>query len=916
MKKEGGKLAEAWNNFFVAYVKKEGLQSASITDGLGGVFSVKEESDIQIIRKSAAITTSTYKKFLLNEIEIAIDEEKRVSHSKLAEKVEDIIMNTPEQITKALMDADIDSCYTPIIQSGAPYNLKPSAQSDDKNLQFGTIIASMGVRYKRFCSNVCRTFFVNPSAEQKKHYEIALELHQMALDKLKPGAILGDVVKEVEEGAKQRGVGQFFSANLGFGIGIEFIERFLSIVPASTKEVKEGMVFNIDIGLAGMETENDKKKKEGYAIKISDTVKIEEKGAVLLTTNPRDYKDIAYTLEDEEEIQEREKQKREKKVKQEQKMKEMARGKEKDIYVEEERGGWGEERAYRTRGAGRKKGEDDEAKKSAEAKREAHQKLLWEKMREAALAKLSSTKKKDRNEKEKEIKIENLISYNRPQDLPADLPHNRIYVDFPSDSVLIPIYGDLIPFHISNIKNATSLQTEEFELRISFVAPSVGPGGGVTNQIPSVANNPDCVFLREVTFKMGTEKNLSLVLRHIQELRKRWNQKQQMKKKTEGIVEQDKLVLHRGGDFPRLHNVLVRPALGGRRTAGTLEVHKNGFLFKGGKGQTLELLFNNIKHAFYQPCKKGSLITVIHFHLINAILIGKKRTSDVQFFVEVMEAVRDVEKDKRSMFDQDEMEEEQREKQNKKKWNDKFRKFVQQTSNVVDGLSFDSPFEQLSFHGIVDRHNVRLCPSVDALLFIQEPPFFCLTLDEVEVAVFERVHFHLKHFDLTFVFKDRTKKTCRLGSIPMESFDTIEEWLDSCDIKYYTYKGNLNWDQVIASIVDSPESFWVEVGGWEGMFVGDDDEEEDESGDDSGFEAESGSESDSYSDYSESGSDFNEGDESESDEEEESEGEDWEEMEKKAREEDMKKFRGDEMKRKREDEDEDERDFRPKKKKR
>ena len=46
------------------------------------------------------------------------------------------------------------------------------------------------------------------------------------------------------------------------------------------------------------------------------------------------------------------------------------------------------------------------------------------------------------------------------------------------------------------------------------------------------------------------------------------------------------------------------------------------------------------------------MITVIHFHLVNAIMIGKKKATDIQFYVEVVEAVRDVEKDKKMMFDQ------------------------------------------------------------------------------------------------------------------------------------------------------------------------------------------------------------------------------------------------------------------------
>ena len=50
------------------------LAASSIVDGLGGVFSVKKDNELAIMLKSAAITTSAYKKFLLNEIETAIDE--------------------------------------------------------------------------------------------------------------------------------------------------------------------------------------------------------------------------------------------------------------------------------------------------------------------------------------------------------------------------------------------------------------------------------------------------------------------------------------------------------------------------------------------------------------------------------------------------------------------------------------------------------------------------------------------------------------------------------------------------------------------------------------------------------------------------------------------------------------------------
>ena len=45
----------------------------------------------------------------------------------------------------------------------------------------------------------------------------------------------------------------------------------------------------------------------------------------------------------------------------------------------------------------------------------------------------------------------------------------------------------------------------------------------------------------------------------------------------------------------------------------------------------VDLLYNNIKNAFYQSCD-GEMIILLHFHLKNAIMFGKKRHVDVQVF--------------------------------------------------------------------------------------------------------------------------------------------------------------------------------------------------------------------------------------------------------------------------------------------
>jgi len=51
----------------------------------------------------------------------------------------------------------------------------------------------------------------------------------------------------------------------------------------------------------------------------------------------------------------------------------------------------------------------------------------------------------------------------------------------------------------------------------------------------------------------------------------------------------------------------------------------------------IDIIYDNIKYAFFQPAEK-SLIVVVHFHLHSEIMVGKKKTQDVQFYLEVMEA--------------------------------------------------------------------------------------------------------------------------------------------------------------------------------------------------------------------------------------------------------------------------------------
>ena len=129
-----------------------------------------------------------------------------------------------------------------------------------------------------------------------------------------------------------------------------------------------------------------------------------------------------------------------------------------------------------------------------------------------------------------------------------------------------------------------------------------------------------------------------------------------------------------------------------------LEAHANGLRYTSNKSETIDIIYKNIKHAFYQP-PKNELMLLLHFTLKNGILIGKKQYSEIQFFTEVGELVTDLDQ-ARNRHERDEIEAEQRERQMRaelsKKFQGFFKKVEEETNNEVE---FEIPISDLSFEG-------------------------------------------------------------------------------------------------------------------------------------------------------------------------------------------------------------------------
>ncbi|KAJ1613502.1 CDC68 like aminopeptidase [Cryptosporidium canis] len=917
-------------------------ESVMVTTSIDYLLTCKDEVELGLCKKAAVLSVQMLKGVLLQRIETILDKELKESHQSIGRRAEaaldDKAIHETWKAKYGLDPEDIDLVYS-LVQSGSNFELKAVENSNENLcLTSGCIILSIGSKYREYCANITRTYFLNTTEEQKKLYNYCLELMETLISRLKEGTPFNELYSGIyqkiveDKGAE---LAQKFVKIIGHCIGIEFRDPYLIISSRSSPDVKvmKGMTFNLSIGFNNLES-NGKK----YAIWVCDTVFLSHEGKVEVLTQgcSKRLEHVSYELDDEE-VEEKKPVKKEKDshVKKKKPAKKQADDSEDEFDDDEETE---EESEDDDRHRKSKSKDSKEVKREKRSKEELiiedrlrrttrrvnnseHSEELKEienRQRELRKRKLAELQKRfggkredkgdqkgEMSDSEEDFFNSKLASYKSVREYPKERSLNRIYVDTAKESILVPIYGLLVPFHIRLLKNAICTQEEgrkSFVLRINFLLPT----GISLEQLPSTLKTP--VFIKELMIRSEDGKTLNTVFRSIKDLIKRFKQKGTLE---EEMAEQDMIKNQQPIDFNRskqrvvLKDVGVRPTIGqGRRQHGILEAHNNGFRFSSSKGETVDILYSSIKHAIFQPVE-NDLIVILHLHLKHSIWLGKKKTQDIQFYSEVGNQIDDLEQRRgRNVYDPDEIMEEQRERETKKRYNLEFKKFIQGIEELSkNSFEAEIPYRDLGFYGVPGRagvSNVQLFPTASCLVHLLEFPPFVLSLDEIEVVSFERVEQGLRNFDMIFVPKDYSKPVKRVDSIPIEYLDLIKRWLNEMEIVYYEGRQNLNWNAVLKTILSDIEDF-VQNGGFNG-FLGEDSEEgEDGSDDDDDDEDEEYSESDEDED---DGDDDDDDDEDLSDLEEESsddsfkelssdeeEGLSWDELEKQAIKEDRKRGR-------------------------
>ncbi|KAJ5686215.1 hypothetical protein N7536_008834 [Penicillium majusculum] len=861
-----GPFADEWKRVF-AELSKE-VEEVDVAPALSAAFAVKDSDELVSIRNASRACSGLMSEYFVDEMSRLLDEEKKMTHKALAAKVDAKIddgkfFNKLARLPSEFDSQQIDWAYGPVIQSGGAYDLKLTATPDSKNLEPGIILSSFGIRYKTYSSLIGRTYLVDPTKSQEANYALLLSLHEATMKEVRDGVVAKDVYNKALSliRSKKPELEGHFVKNVGAGIGIELRDANMVLNAKNNRVLKNGMTLSITIGLTDVKDPDSKNAKNGgYSMVITDTVRVGESGPHIFTKDAGiDMDSISFYFGDEEEP--------EKPVKEKKETKSSATA---------------GRNVTRTKLRAERPTQVNEG---AEARRREHQKELAAKKTKEGLDRFTGTTGDDNGVAQKKFK--RFESYKRDNQLPAKVKDLTVYVDLKTSTVIVPIMGRPVPFHINTIKNASKSDEGEYAyLRINFLSP----GQGVGRKDDQPFEDLSAHFVRNLTLRSKDNDRLARVAQDITELRKTALRREQEKKELEDVVEQDKLVEIRNRRPVKLPDVYLRPPLDGKRVPGEVEIHQNGLRYLSPfRNEHVDVLFSNVKHLFFQPCAH-ELIVLIHVHLKTPIMIGKRKTKDIQFYREATEMQFDETGNRRRKHrygDEEEFEAEQEERRRRAALDREFKAFAEKIADAGkdEGVDVDIPFREIGFTGVPNRSNVLIQPTTDALVQLTEPPFTTVTLNEIEIAHLERVQFGLKNFDMVFVFKDFRRTPVHINTIPVEALEGVKDWLDSVDIAFTEGPLNLNWTTIMKTVVSDPYGFFAD-GGWSFLSAESDSENGSDEEEESAFEL-SDSELAAGDESSEEDSEFDDDASADASEEDfsgdEESGEDWDALEEKAK---------------------------------
>lgn len=535
-----GPFVDEWKKIFSEDCKD--VEDVDVSNALSTyAFSVKDESELRAMRTASKACVALMNPYFLDEMSNILDAEKKVKHSALADKVDkklddDKFWKTVQLPSKAKLPADLDPTQLdwilgPAIQSGGKFDLRFASDANDDNLHPGIIVAAMGLRYKSYCSSIARTYLVDPNKSQENNYKLLYQIHNTVVKEIRDGVTVKDVYAKALSIVKSKApeMEKHFLKNVGWGVGLENRDSTLVLNGKNQRTLKDGMTLIIQTGFQDIENPQPQdKNSKTYSLVLNDTLRVTTAEPVVFTAEAPTSADANsfFFKDDEEEQPTPKKEKRDSRV-----------------------GAVATKNITSSRLRSERNTQVDE---TADTKRREHQKQLAAKKQKEGLVRFAeSTSGKDGVEVKKFKRFE---SYKREDQLPLRVKNMEIIVDTKSGTVVLPIMGRPVPFHINTIKNASKSDENDFSfLRINFLSP----GQGVGRKDDQPFEDASAHFVRSLTFRSEDGRRYEEIATQISNLKRDAVKKEQEKKDMEDVVEQDKLSEIRSKCYRQTHMIYL-----------------------------------------------------------------------------------------------------------------------------------------------------------------------------------------------------------------------------------------------------------------------------------------------------------------------------------------------------------------------
>lgn len=241
-----------------AYEKwKKQLQAELVPVSLPHLRSVKEEDELDCIRRACRIADQGYEHIL-----------KFIRAGMTEKQVENELLHYMKSLGAQKESFDI------IVASG-PNGAMPHAKAGERVIENGDFVTmDYGARVGEYCSDITRSFAVGEAREPiRTVYGIVKEAQEAAIAAIRPGLHCRDIDAVARDHITAAGYGPQFSHNLGHSMGIACHEdpRF---GPSDDTVLEVGMVLTVEPGIY----------LEGIGgIRIEDDILVTENGCEVLT---------------------------------------------------------------------------------------------------------------------------------------------------------------------------------------------------------------------------------------------------------------------------------------------------------------------------------------------------------------------------------------------------------------------------------------------------------------------------------------------------------------------------------------------------------------------------------------------------------------------------------------------------------